>query len=187
MAAPLPGQQENTMATPALPFAKLAAECEPEGLSPANAEKIGHELARTFGVKPDEVGILRIERQHLVFCYPVKLHNVGSIPLNTANSVAVRTANTRRAEVINNFAQARHTSVFEAVELSDQKAADKPDYHLHVIQKLISAPVVGPSGAVGVIQVSRKGASAPAAGVAFAQTDLQKLMACAAALVNCFK
>jgi hypothetical protein len=39
------------MATPALPFAQLATECEAEGLSPKNAEKIGHELARIFGVK----------------------------------------------------------------------------------------------------------------------------------------
>ena len=83
------------MATPALPFAQLATECEAEGLSPKNAEKIGHELARIFAVKEDEVGILRIEKHNLVFCYPVKLHNVGSIPLNTPTSVAVRTANSR--------------------------------------------------------------------------------------------
>jgi hypothetical protein len=106
------------MATPALPFAQLATECEAEGLSPQNAEKIGHQLAKLFGVKEDEVGILRIEKRNLVFCYPAKLHNVGSIPLNTSTSVAVRTANSRRAEVINNFAQTKHTSVFEAVELS---------------------------------------------------------------------
>ena len=111
------------MATPALPFAQLASECEAEGLSPQNAEKIGHQLAKLFGVKEDEVGILRIEKHNLVFCYPVKLHNVGSIPLNTSSSVAVRTANTRRAEVINNFAQTKHTSVFEAVELSEHKPA----------------------------------------------------------------
>ena len=74
------------MATPALPFAQLATECEAEGLSPNNAEKIGHELARIFGVKQDEVGILRLEKQHLVFCYPARLHNVGSIPLNTSTS-----------------------------------------------------------------------------------------------------
>lgn len=180
------------MATPALPFAQLATECEAEGLSPQNAEKIGHQLAKTFGVKEDEVGILRIEKQHLVFCYPVKLHNVGSIPLNTSTSVAVRTANSRRAEVINNFAQAKHTSVFEAVELSSHKSApggegERSDYHLHVIQKLMSVPVLGPAGAIGVIQVSRKGASAPAAGADFMPTDLQKLVACAAALVKCFK
>ncbi len=179
------------MATPTLSFAQLASECEPEGLSPKNAEKIGHELAKAFGVKEDEVGILRIEKQNLVFCYPAKLHNVGSIPLNTSSSVAVRTANTRRAEVINNFAQIKHTSVFEAVELSTHKPApvpgDKTDRHLHVIQKLMSAPVVGPAGTLGVIQVSRKGTSAPAAGSDFTPGDLQKLVACATALVKCFK
>jgi hypothetical protein len=180
------------MATPALLFAQLATECEAEGLSPKNAEKIGHELARIFGVKEDEVGILRIEKQHLVFCYPVKLHNVGSIPLNTSTSVAVRTANTRRAEIINNFAQAKHTSVFEAVELSSRKPeqagqGERSDYHLHLIQKLMSAPVLGPAGAIGVIEVSRKGTSAPAAGSDFTPVDMQKLVACASALAKCFK
>ncbi len=179
------------MATPALPFAQLAADCEKEGLTPKNAEKIGHELAKMFGVKEDEVGILRIEKQNLVFCYPVKLHNVGSIPLNTSTSVAVRTANTRRAEVINNFAQTKHTSIFEAVELSGHKQppapGEHPDRHLHVIQKLMSAPVVGQAGTLGVIQVSRKGASAPASGPDFSPGDLQKLVACATALLKCFK
>ena len=181
------------MATQALPFAQLATECEPEGLNPHNAERIGHELAKAFGVQEDEVGILRIERQNLVFCYPAKLHNVGSIPLNTSTSVAVRTANTRRPEIINNFAQTKHTSLFEAVELSVHKLAlpvgedEKSDHHVHLIQKLMSAPVVGPAGTLGVIQVSRKGISAPAAGADFMPADLQKLVACATALVRCFK
>ena len=180
------------MATPVLPFVQLATECEAEGLSPQNAEKIGHQLAKTFGVKEDEVGILRIEKQNLVFCYPAKLHNVGSIPLNTPTSVAVRTANTRRAEVINNFAQTKHTSVFEAVELSEPQVGagregEESNHHVHMIQKLISAPVLGPAGAIGVVPVSRKGTSAPAAETAFTAADLQKLVACATALVMCFK
>lgn len=179
------------MATPALAFAQLANEFEAEGLTPKNAERIGQELAKTFGVKEDEIGILRIEKANLIFCYPAKLHNIGSIPLNTSTSVAVRTANTRRAEVINNFAQIKHTSVFEAVELSGHKQApiggDKSDRHLYVIQKLMSAPVVGPAGSLGVIQVSRKGASAPSSGPDFTPADLQKLVACATALVKCFK
>jgi hypothetical protein len=105
----------------------------------------------------------------------------------------VRTANTRRAEIINNFAQVKHTSVFEAVELSGHKPApaaegDKSHPHqVHVIQKLMSAPVLGPAGAIGVIEVSRKGTSAPAAGVDFTPADLQRLVACAAALAKCFK
>ena len=180
------------MATAALPFAQIATECEAEGLTPKNAERIGHELAKTFGVKEDEVGILRIEKQNLVFCYPSKLHSVGSIPLNTSTSVAVRTSNSRRAEVINNFAQIKHTSVFEAVQLSGSGGpaaggGDKPDRHLHVIQKLMSAPVVGANGTLGVIQISRKGTSAPSSGADFTPGDLQKLVAAAAALAKCFK
>lgn len=184
--------EENPMATAAMPFAQLANECEAEGLSPKNSEKIARELAKVFGVKEDEVGIMRIEKQNLVFCYPAKLHNVGSIPLNTGTSIAVRSANSRRAEVINTFAQTKHTSIFEAVQLtgSGQHAAagtDKQDRHLHVIQKLMSAPVVGSAGTLGVIQVSRKGSTAPAAGPDFTPADLQKLVAAAAALVKCFK
>ncbi|HEU5453487.1 MAG TPA: hypothetical protein VFU76_15935 [Terriglobales bacterium] len=177
------------MATAAAPFAQLAAEFEKEGLTPHNAERIGRELARTFNVKEDEVGILRLEKQNLMFVYPAKLHNVGSIPLNTSNSVAVRTANSKRAEVINNFAQTKHTSVFEAIELGKPKnpGEDRSDRHMHVIQKLMSAPVVGSSGALGVIQVSRKGSSAPSSGPDFTPLDLQKLVAAATALVRCFK
>ncbi len=176
------------MATAAVAFTQLANECEREGLTVQNAERLGMELAKTFGVKEDEVGILRLERQNLAFVYPAKLHNVGSIPLNTSSSVAVRTANSKRAEVINNFAQTKHTSVFEAVELSGHKGApEKLDRHSHVIQKLMSAPVLGPSGTIGVIQISRKGVTPPASGADFTAADLQKLVNLAAALVKCFK
>jgi hypothetical protein len=178
------------MVTAAAPFAQLASEIEPDGLTPRNAERVGRELAKSFGVKEDEVGILRLEQQHLVFVYPAKLQNVGSIPLNTSGSVAVRTANSKRAEVINNFAQIKHTSIFEAIDLGQNNnmlAEAMGGRHIHVIQKLISAPVVGPNGTVGVIQVSRKGRSAPAAGPDFTAADLQKLVAAAGALMRCFK
>ena len=179
------------MVTPALPLAQMADECEAEGLTPSNVETIGHELAKVFGVREDEVGILRIEKRNLVFCYPAKLHDVGKIPLNTSTSVAVHTANSRRPEIINNFAQTKHTSVFETVDLSGrgQPASTGARFALHsqVIQKLMSVPVVGPSGALGVIQVSRKGASASEAGPDFTPADLQKLVACAGSLAKCFK
>ena len=179
------------MATPILAFAQIATECEAEGLSPKNGERIAGELAKTFGVQLEEVGIMRVEKASLVFVFPAKLHNVGSIPLNTANSVAARTATSKRAEIINNFAQAKHASVFEAVELGTapkhipgEKPAEK---HLHVIQKLMSAPVMGAAGAVGVVQVCRKGTSAPAAGLDFTPADLQKLVGITGALAKCFK
>jgi len=178
------------MATPVMTFNQIATECEAEGLNPKNGEKIGAELVKTFGVKADEVGILRVDKSMLVFVYPTKLHTMGSIPLNNKESVAARTANNKRAEIINNFAQAKHTSFFEAVDLGNRpKSApgDKVDKHSHVIQKLMSVPVVGPSGSLGVIQVCRKGVSAPASGADFTPADLQKLVGIAGALVKCFK
>jgi len=179
------------MATPILAFAQIATECEAEGLSPKNGERIAGELAKTFGVQPDEVGVLRVEKSSLVFVYPAKLHNVGSIPLNTANSVAARTATSKRAEIINNFAQAKHASVFEAVELGQAHKhlpGEKPsEKQQHVIQKLMSVPVMGTAGAVGVVQICRKGTSAPAAGLDFTPADLQKLVSLAGALAKCFK
>ena len=102
------------MATPVVAFAQLATECEKEGLSHKNAERIGQELAKQFNVHPDEVGILKLEKQSLIFVYPAKLHMVGTIPLNTAGSVAARTATSKRAEVINAFAQAKHEVVIIA-------------------------------------------------------------------------
>ena len=178
------------MATPAIAFAQLAAEIEEEGINPHNGMKVGTELAKTFSVQPDEVAVLKLERGHLHFVYPEKLHQVGSIPINTSTSVAARTANTKRAEAINNFAQTKHASVFESVELGAKKPEQighKHEKHLHVIQKLMSVPVMAATGVVGVIQISRKGDSAPAAGADFTQTDLQKLVAIATSIAKCFK
>ena len=76
------------MATPALAFAQLANDCEADGLSAENANRIAEELSKTFNVHTDEVAILRLEKTNLRFVYPSKLGNVGSIPLNTTTSVA---------------------------------------------------------------------------------------------------
>ncbi len=176
------------MATPALAFAHLATEIEAEGLTPKNGERVAAELAKGFNVKSDEIAILRLDKQNLLFVYPSKLHNVGTIPLNTSTSVAARTANTKRAEVINNFAQIKHASIFEAVDLGNKPATDSTeDKRAHIIQKLMSVPVTGPAGVAGILQVSRKGASGPSAGPDFTPMDLQKLVAIAGALAKCFK
>ena len=179
------------MATPVLAFAQLANECEADGLAAKNAEKIGGELAKTFNVQPDEVAVLKVDKQSLTFAYPTKLGHIGSIPVNSSSSVAGRTATTKRAEIINNFAQTKHASVFESVDIGAKPKpstpGDKPDKHAHVIQKIMSVPVVTPAGVVGVIQISRKGTSAPAAGPDFTPGDLQKLVTIATSLGKVFK
>ena len=181
------------MATPVMAFAQLASEIEKEGLNHKNGERIAGELAKAFGVKDDEVAILRLDKSTLSFVYPAKLSAVGSIPVNTSTSLAARTANTKRAEILNNFAQSKHASVFEAVELGAAKPkvpgqhANPDDKLMHVIQKMMSVPVMGTAGVAGVIQISRKGKTAPDAGADFTPPDLQKLVTIAASLAKCFK
>lgn len=175
------------MATPAIGLAQLAKECAEEGLTSANAQRLALELAKSFNVQSDEVGILRREKQQLVFVYPAKLASVGTIPLNTGGSVAARTATSKRPELINNFAQTRHATIFEAVELDASRFTSLTGEKRFVIQKLMSAPVLGPSGVLGVIQISRKGISAVKAGPDFTPADLQRLAAAASSLALCFK
>jgi hypothetical protein len=173
--------------TPVAVFTKLASQCEAEGLSSANCEQIASELARTFGVHDDEVALLKVQDgAHLVFVYPPKLAHVGIIPLSNSSAVAARTVNTRRAEVLNNFAQAKHASVFEAVKIGSKTRQQAPEAAI-TIQKLMTVPVVSPAGVLGVVQISRKGSSPQAAGADFMPADLQKLVTCAGALVKCFK
>jgi hypothetical protein len=165
---------------------QVALECEAEGLSAQNSERIATELARLFGVHQDEVGILKLEKDHLIFVHPVKLHNVGRIPLNSSSAVAVRTVNSRRPEIINNFVHTRHATFFEMVDVSSKPGQKKPSREEQVIQKLMSVPVISMNQVVGVIQICRKGVTAPAAGPDFAPADLQKLVAATTGLAKCF-
>lgn len=179
------------MASSALPFSQIAEQCQADGLTPENAAKIAVELSRSFGVHDDEVAIFKLEQSHLKFVYPSSLSNVGMIPLNHSSSVAARTANTKRPEIINNLPQMRHASVFESVPVDSKTRSSKPDQKPEkvaiAIQKMMSIPVIGAAGVVGVIQISRKGTSPQAAGPDFYPPDLQRLIAAANALAKCFK
>jgi hypothetical protein len=135
----------------------------------------------------EEVGILRVENDSLVFVHPAKLHKVGKIPLNNASSVAVHTLNSKRAEVLNAFTKARHTTFFEMVNLSDKQPASQAGKENQTIQKLMTAPVINVGKAVGVIQICRKGGTTIGAGPDFTSADLQKLVGITATLARCFK
>lgn len=169
-------------------LARLVSKIQDEGLTEENARRVGRELAGSFGVQEDEVGILQLEGNSLVFCHPAKLKSVGKIPLNSSSSVASRTASTRRPEIINNFPQVKHTTVFEAVDLSqsEEVSDDRPDPTWRLIQKLISAPVMDGKKVRGVIQISRKGPSAKNAGTDFSADDLRRLVDAAAVIAPCF-
>ena len=174
--------------TPAVPFQQIVNECEAEGLSSRNCARIASEIAKTFGVFDDEVAILRVQKNaYLTFIYPEKLTQVGIIPLTNSTAVAARTALSKRPEVLNNFAQIKHASVFEAVSVDSKTRPAQLEKKSTVIQKIMTAPVMGLSDVVGVIQVSRKGATPQAAGRDFTPADLQKLISMTQLLVKCFK
>jgi GAF domain-containing protein len=135
-------------------------------------DRICAELAKLFGVRCTEVGILRLEGELLRFLYPAELQSAGCIPIS-GSAVAARTAVSKRAELYNNFANVPHRTVFELVRLKDPEI--KTDEHQR-IQKLMSAPILGEQDEVlGVVQVSRKGVSPGAAGPDFTGEELQEL------------
>src|SRR6266403_3280109 len=126
---------------------------------PAVAERI----AKTLGVRAEEVAILAVSAKwrHLFFLVPQALKNVGFIPLSSPSALAARTARENRAEVDNRFHETRHASVFEGVK-NDTLTAE-------AIRKIVSAPITVGDKVVGVLQISRKGATSTGAGPDFGQ------------------
>lgn len=164
----------------AVDFERVVEECRPKGLTDENITRVAEAVAQTFAVQPQEVGILRVEGDWLVFMHPPRLRNIAAIPLNATNSVAAQTLSNSRPQIINNFAQVRHTTIFEAVPLG----AHHSDKAAGIIQKLMSVPIPGANGPVGVLQVCRKGPSSQGAGSDFNFSDLQRLMSKASALAK---
>lgn len=134
---------------------------------PAMAEKI----AKSLGVKPDEVAILGVSTRwrHLHFLVPQALKNVGFIPLTSNSALAAKTVRENRPEINNNFSAVRHATVFEGVRSATTTGES--------IQKIISAPIQCEGKVVGVMQVSRKGNSPMEAGADFSAEDLGKVLA----------
>ena len=141
--------------------------CEPS--------RVCAEVARIFGVKTTEIGLLRLQGAFLKFIFPYELRTLGAIPLFSA-AVAAKTAVNKSAEVFNNFVQVKHASIFEMVKLGTRN--DMPAMDAQTIQKMMSMAIVDADGnALGVIQVSRKGPTKNTAGPDFMDEDLQQLLA----------
>ncbi|HEX8764181.1 MAG TPA: GAF domain-containing protein [Candidatus Acidoferrum sp.] len=132
---------------------------------------IAAKIAKIIGVRDEEVAILAVSSRwkHLHFLVPEALKNVGFIPLSSNSALAAKTVRESRPEIDNNFSVARHAVVFENIKLSGES--------LDPIQKIVSAPILFDSRVVGVIQVSRKGATAAAAGPDFTAEHLGNLLA----------
>ena len=144
---------------------------EQAGASQISLSSVAEKIAKTLGVRTDEVAILALSTRwrHLHFLVPEALKNVGFIPLSSNSALAARTARDSRPEIENSFANARHATVFEGVKITNEAA--------EAIQKLISAPILFDGKVIGVIQISRKGDSPASAGLDFTADDLGKILA----------
>jgi hypothetical protein len=141
------------------------------------------ELSRIFGVRPNEVALLRLENELLKFLCPFELATAGSIPISSSTAIAAHTAVTRKIELFNNFTRVKHAKIFESVKPS---AAEGEGLRPATIHKLMSAPVVDNAGRLlGVIQVCHKGFDLFSAGPDFTLDDLQQLELAAKALSQC--
>ena len=132
--------------------------------------------AQTFQVAEGEVAILlkTDDGTALKFVYPLAMgEGLNIFPLASA-SVAGEVVKSSRGQVDNAFARTKHLSFYERVRLEGSKAGP--------IQKLVAAPIAGARSPIGVIEVSRKGEDAAAAGADFTPHDLAALMEIGAAV-----
>jgi hypothetical protein len=148
-----------------------ALNTEQGDASLVSLSSVAEKIAKNLGVRNDEVAILAVSTRwrHLHFLVPEALKKVGFIPLSSNSALAARTARDSRPDIENNFAAARHATVFEGVKITGEAA--------EAIQKMISAPILLDGKVIGVIQVGRKGANPASAGPDFTADDLGKILA----------
>jgi GAF domain-containing protein len=148
-----------------------ALEADESSTAGVSLEALAEKIAKELYVKPEEVAILGLSNRwkHLHFLVPPALKNVGFIPLTSSSALAARTAKESRPDINNNFTAVRHATVFEGVKAATTSGES--------IQKIISAPILNDGKVVGVMQISRKGASAAGAGPDFTSDDLGRVLA----------
>ncbi|MBI5142676.1 MAG: hypothetical protein HZA20_10900 [Nitrospirae bacterium] len=152
---------------------RLAAEGRPrEEIFRFFMERLGGLLAEAFAVNADEVAILLLadNGQMFRFGYPIKLYvgKMNVFPVGS-QSIAAQVFRAKLGRVDNDATKVRHLSFYEQIRLSDRPAS--------LIQKMMTAPIVTPTGKViGVSQISRKGTSLEDSGAAFSQSDLIQLV-----------
>jgi hypothetical protein len=155
-----------------LVVAKLVDELRKAGAPPSDQDwnRLAAQVSNGFNARKEEVAILRLsaDAKVLSFIFPIRLSFIGAIPITTTHSLAAKTIREKRGEIVNNFANYKHPTVFEAVDLSDDEKAVP-------IQKIMSSPMIVEGKVVGVIQISRKARPGEPVGLDFTHADLAQL------------
>jgi hypothetical protein len=155
-----------------LTVAKLVDELRKVAVPPSDQDwnRLAAQVSNGFKARKEEVAILHLsaDAKVLSFIFPIKLSYVGAIPISTTHSLAAKTIREKRGEFVNNFANYKHPTVFEAVDLSEGEKAIP-------IQKIMSSPMMVDGKVVGVIQISRKARPGEPVGADFTHSDLAQL------------
>ena len=168
-----------TAAAPARDLAELQRQLAQAG----TPDQCCVELGKIFGVRPNEVALLRLENGLLKFLCPFELSTAGAIPISSSTAVAAHTVVTRKTELFNNFTRVKHASIFESIKPASEKGEE---LHPATIHKLMTAPILDKTEQVlGVVQVCHKGFDLISAGPDFTLDDLQQLELAAKALSAC--
>ncbi len=102
-------------------------------------------ITEKLNVNPEDVAVLLYfpQEKSLKFVYPQALVDAGSIPVTSADSLAVRVMNSAKSFLSNNFQDVRHLGFF------DRLTSDKGP-----ILKIMAVPIFKKGKAIGVIEVS---------------------------------
>ena len=139
-----------------------ALESEAGGQPQVSFVSLAERIAMVLSVRTDEVAILGVSHRwrHLHFVVPEALKNVGFIPLSSKTALAARTTRESRPEIINDFTNVRHATVFEGVLRRSRRWRDsnqpqrrqrengRPRFHLRRPRKspfALQAPRKAPS------------------------------------------
>ncbi len=177
------GSGKNSSGAAAAP-ARDRAALEQRFAKAGTAVECCVDLAKIFGVRSDEVALLRLENGLLKFLSPAELSTAGTIPISSSTAVAAHTAVTKKIELFNNFTRIKHASIFESIKPGEKVEGE--DLRPATIHKLMSAPILDKAESVlGVVQISHKGFDLGSAGPDFTLDDLQELELAANALSIC--
>ena len=149
---------------------ELARQVDPgeDGLERAMNLIVG-ELARELGVHEDEVAVFlprQSDRETFRFAAPVSLYRDGST-FPAAGSLTREVFVTGDPIINNNVKVQKPLSIYERAKTSER--------HPRPIQKMLAVPIEDGDRRVGVLQLSRRGASLREAGPDFGPEQLIRL------------
>lgn len=149
------------------------------GAFEAVVERVVHEVAEGMGVFADEVAIfLPAEGDTFRFAAPLPLFRDGS-SFPARSSLTHKVFVEGRPLLNNNVKAGKPLSIYERAKISDRNP--RP------IQKMLAVPMRDGTGAVGVLQVSRRGLAVRESGPDFTEPDVALLTGLATTMAPSFR